>query len=219
MTRTATLLAALSLSAAASATPLRLDYRVEDAGGGLYRYHFTLTLDNNDGTWSEGQRFNWITWADVPYPGPTTMPDFVGDPPAPAPFDQEGFTTSGGGHNGPTLLDYGTEFDYFGWSPAAVGESISWSGTSAVDFPDGTMNWSNLIGTGTFANWEPAHRVGDEAPCPADYNQDGGVDGGDVEAFYIDWQDSAGNADVNQDGGIDGADVEVFFVAWQNGGC
>ncbi len=55
--------------------------------------------------------------------------------------------------------------------------------------------------------------------CPADYNQDGGIDGGDVEAFYADWE--AGNAcgDVNSDGGIDGGDVEAFFAAWEQGSC
>jgi hypothetical protein len=55
------------------------------------------------------------------------------------------------------------------------------------------------------------------APCPADYNQDGGVDGADVQAFFIDW--AAGYADVNQDGGVDGADVQSFFIVWQAGGC
>lgn len=56
-------------------------------------------------------------------------------------------------------------------------------------------------------------------PCPADYNQDGGVDGGDIEAFFIDWEAGSGAADVNFDGGIDGADIEAFFIAWEAGGC
>lgn len=55
--------------------------------------------------------------------------------------------------------------------------------------------------------------------CPADFNQDGGVDGADVEAFFIAWESAQSSADVNQDGGVDGADVEFFFIAWQNGGC
>ncbi len=53
--------------------------------------------------------------------------------------------------------------------------------------------------------------------CPADYNQDGGVDGGDVEAFFTDWEASVGCADTNQDGGVDGGDVEAFFTAWESG--
>jgi len=56
-------------------------------------------------------------------------------------------------------------------------------------------------------------------PCPADYNQDGGVDGGDIESFFADWEASAGCADTNLDGGVDGGDIEAFFFAWENGGC
>jgi hypothetical protein len=56
-------------------------------------------------------------------------------------------------------------------------------------------------------------------PCPADYNADGGVDGADVEAFFVDWESGSSAADVNFDGGVDGGDLEVFFIAWSNGGC
>ncbi|MBX3382943.1 MAG: hypothetical protein KF864_05480 [Phycisphaeraceae bacterium] len=55
--------------------------------------------------------------------------------------------------------------------------------------------------------------------CAADYNRDGGVDGADVESFFIDWEAAEGCADVNQDGGVDGADVEFFFTQWEAGGC
>jgi hypothetical protein len=56
-------------------------------------------------------------------------------------------------------------------------------------------------------------------PCPADYNQDGGVDGGDVESFFLDWEAGEAAADVNADGGVDGGDLSTFFAAWQAGGC
>ncbi len=56
-------------------------------------------------------------------------------------------------------------------------------------------------------------------PCYADYNQDGGVDGSDVAAFFTDWEGSSGCSDTNEDGGIDGGDVETFFSQWSNGGC
>lgn len=59
-----------------------------------------------------------------------------------------------------------------------------------------------------------------EAPaCAADFNADGGVDGGDVEAFFIAWQGAEPVADVNADGGVDGHDVESFFLVWSVGGC
>lgn len=54
-------------------------------------------------------------------------------------------------------------------------------------------------------------------PCVGDFNQDGGVDGQDVEAFFIQWEQGEVAADVNRDGGVDGQDVERFFVRWSNG--
>jgi hypothetical protein len=55
--------------------------------------------------------------------------------------------------------------------------------------------------------------------CPADFNCDGGVDGGDVESFFLAWEAGHSSADVNQDGGVDGGDAETFFVSWEAGGC
>ena len=56
-------------------------------------------------------------------------------------------------------------------------------------------------------------------PCPADFNQDGGVDGGDIEAFFSEWEAGNAAADVNRDGGVDGGDIEYFFQRWEAGGC
>lgn len=56
-------------------------------------------------------------------------------------------------------------------------------------------------------------------PCPADFNRDGGVDGRDVEDFFVTWAEADAAADTNADGGVDGADVETFYLAWQAGGC
>lgn len=56
-------------------------------------------------------------------------------------------------------------------------------------------------------------------PCYADFNGDGGVDGADVEAFYLVWSTGESAADVNQDGGVDGGDIETFFIAWESGEC
>ncbi|MCX5690281.1 MAG: hypothetical protein NTV94_10960, partial [Planctomycetota bacterium] len=49
--------------------------------------------------------------------------------------------------------------------------------------------------------------------CPADFNQDGGIDGSDVEAFFASWESGDVNADTNADGGVDGGDIETFFTA------
>lgn len=51
--------------------------------------------------------------------------------------------------------------------------------------------------------------------CPSDWNGDGGVDGGDLTAFFADWE--AGDADLNADGGTDGSDIGVFFGFWEAG--
>jgi hypothetical protein len=51
--------------------------------------------------------------------------------------------------------------------------------------------------------------------CPSDWNGDGGVDGGDLTAFFSDWE--AGEADLNADGGTDGSDIGVFFGFWEAG--
>jgi glucose/arabinose dehydrogenase len=53
--------------------------------------------------------------------------------------------------------------------------------------------------------------------CLADFNQDGGVDGADVEAFFLAWEAGVTEADVNFDGGVDGADIESFFLRWEAG--
>jgi hypothetical protein len=57
------------------------------------------------------------------------------------------------------------------------------------------------------------------APCPADFNNDGGVDGADVTAFFAAWEAGRACADTNGDGGVTGDDVAAFFAAWEAGGC
>ena len=52
-------------------------------------------------------------------------------------------------------------------------------------------------------------------PPPADWNQDGGVDGADVWYFFADWADC--QADVNTDGFCDGCDVFYFLETWEQG--
>jgi hypothetical protein len=54
-------------------------------------------------------------------------------------------------------------------------------------------------------------------PCRGDFNQDGGVDGADIEAFFLAWETGGVAGDVNEDGGVDGSDIEAFFVLWEAG--
>jgi hypothetical protein len=55
--------------------------------------------------------------------------------------------------------------------------------------------------------------------CPADFDNDGGVTGADVEAFFAAFESGDLCADTDLDGGVTGADVEAFFLAFENGGC
>ncbi|MFZ4574723.1 MAG: GC-type dockerin domain-anchored protein, partial [Phycisphaerales bacterium] len=56
-----------------------------------------------------------------------------------------------------------------------------------------------------------------ESLCLGDFNNDGGVDGDDVIAFFNAWDAGTITADVNQDGAVDGDDVITFFNAWDSG--
>ncbi|MFZ4574163.1 MAG: GC-type dockerin domain-anchored protein [Phycisphaerales bacterium] len=53
--------------------------------------------------------------------------------------------------------------------------------------------------------------------CPGDYNNDTGVDGDDVIAFFADWDAGVIGADLTGDGGVDGDDVIYFFARWDAG--
>jgi hypothetical protein len=66
---------------------------------------------------------------------------------------------------------------------------------------------------------QPAELTLGDYICPADYNQDGGIDNADVDAFFADWINAVPASDVNLDGGIDAGDVDYFFAVWSNGGC
>lgn len=60
------------------------------------------------------------------------------------------------------------------------------------------------------------------SPCPscaADFDQDGGVTGADVAAFFVEYETGSTCADVDQDGGITGSDVAAFFTRYEAGGC
>jgi hypothetical protein len=58
-----------------------------------------------------------------------------------------------------------------------------------------------------------------DAPCRSDINIDGGIDGLDVDAFFVYWVAADVRADFNADGGIDGEDVSAFFAAWEQAEC
>lgn len=146
----AVLCGVLGFGTLANAAPLTMQYQVNPIGGGLYQYDFTLTLDDHDSSWLAGQEWDWIIfgqndsgdnyngfdpdgsgaatpdWATLSFSAPIT-----------------GVTTSYGGYNGPTLEISGS-VTLPGWNPAAVGEFLSWSGTSSLLIPNGELYWSAI---------------------------------------------------------------------------
>ena len=55
--------------------------------------------------------------------------------------------------------------------------------------------------------------------CPVDFNSDGGIDGSDVDAFFVAWAAGDQTADLNENGAVDGADTTEFFRRWSAGAC
>ena len=61
---------------------------------------------------------------------------------------------------------------------------------------------------------------GDACPaCAADFDGNGGVDGGDLGAFFAAFEAGDACADVDANGGVDGGDLGAFFAAFESGGC
>ena len=94
---------------------------------------------------------------------------------------------------------------YIAWTPGATPLQVTFSTGFTMCVAAGQVQYA---APGTAAA---------TCQCVGDFNQDGGVDGSDVEAFFLSWEDGSGNADVNADGGVDGQDVEYFFTRWSAG--
>ena len=53
--------------------------------------------------------------------------------------------------------------------------------------------------------------------CVGDFNNDGGITGDDISAFFNAFEAGSSNSDVNQDGGITGDDIAFFFQRYELG--
>jgi hypothetical protein len=100
-----------------------------------------------------------------------------------------------------------------GWQ-AGAGRTASLSTIPGVNSL-GNVNYATMLSN--LVSW-----VADEGfcpVCPADFDQDGGVTGADVSAFFGQYEEGASCADTDLDGGVSPADIATFFVAFEAGGC
>lgn len=95
--------------------------------------------------------------------------------------------------------------------PGAANPFVGWTGTTAAyPFYEILMTGASAVGS----------CGGSSCPvCAADYDQNGGVDGADIGAFFADFEQGLPCADVDLNGGVDGADIGGFFVLFEAGGC
>jgi hypothetical protein len=104
-----------------------------------------------------------------------------------------------------------------GWNPATTSPLAGLPSGPLFTIATGRMGNNNALATHI--------RPGDNSDlpsnveCPADFNQDGGIDGSDIDAFFMAWEAGDAAADLNRDGGVDGTDVEAFFNKWEAGSC
>jgi hypothetical protein len=118
---------------------------------------------------------------------------------------------------------FGLTADDVGGTTVISGITVTFSMTlSAAINADDTASFSltnvvvspaSLVGAMRFTSGSVMITRG----CVGDINDDGGVDGADVEAFFSLWENGEPLADLNQDGGVDGGDVEFFFLRWESG--
>ncbi len=109
-------------------------------------------------------------------------------------------------------------------SPLAAFNGQSANGTWTLKVVDeagvdvGNIRAFSIIVTTTLPN--TCDLPGAACPeCAADYDGNGGVDGGDLALFFADFENGEGCADVDNNGGVDGGDLSHFFQVFEDGGC
>lgn len=135
----------------------------------------------------------------------------------------------------------GEPYSAMAWQPQRTSTGVKWQTTenyatnpNANALRWGTMHSYRFIsdsppvtnGTATVTLFKPGTVntitftglvVPEPAPCIADANNDGGVDGSDVDTFFTAFESGSYDADTDRSGGVDGGDVEMFFIHWEQG--
>ncbi|RJP38601.1 MAG: hypothetical protein C4547_04285 [Phycisphaerales bacterium] len=144
-------LGALIVPSAMAQPQIHLAYDYVDIGGGRFEYEFELSVDDR---WTQGMGWRWFIFGDIANNQPSPLTNFVGDPNDLPIGPWTAYTSSGGGHNGPTL---GFVLAY--WIPQSQDEKLNWSGTSTAALDEPALLYSTLAGTvggATAADFTPA---------------------------------------------------------------
>jgi hypothetical protein len=141
-------LGTVNMISPAQAASLNLNYTVEFLTDGWYNYSFQLKVDNTDNSYVPGQAWRWIIFGDAPgtNDGQGTLTNWVGDLSNSSPWIAS-FSSSWGGHNGPTLYGNPGNSVLAWWTPSDVNDYLYWSGKSTAKVPQGDLLFSTLAGT------------------------------------------------------------------------
>lgn len=119
---------------------------------------------------------------------------------------------------------------WIGYNDTAIEGNFTWLDGSTSSFtrwgfgePNNATNEDAVLISRYLGSWNDGninsvfHSVVEAACCPADFNNDGGVNGDDVQSFFLAFEAGEALADFNGDGGIDGQDIEAFFIRFEAG--
>jgi len=127
----------------------------DDPTPGMYDYQFQLIEKNLTGDWQPGQGYGGIVFGDVLH-GPSGIADFslVSVNPS-TPWNTLNLATFDGFHNGPIFAPFvDQDLNPIFWYPTAIGDTLSWTGTSANR--DLSLTFSTIFTDGaTAANFQP----------------------------------------------------------------
>ncbi len=123
------------------------------------------------------------------------------------------------------------DVDLEGYRDAAASLTLSYPNLAVVDH-GALIPYEQLVDSGYFYNASDRNHLstaGFNAVvaaeldriltqwCLADFDFNGGVDGGDLAAFFSAFEDGVSSADIDGNGGVDGGDLSAFFVAFEDG--
>jgi len=200
---------------AIAAPPLTLRYSIADLSDGTYRYSFVLTLDDPSGTWTKGDGYGWIIFADRSI-SKSPFEDWASDPGSLSGGPWRAITNTSGYNNGPTLGN-GRSL----WAPTFKGESVVWTGVTSARLSPSELRWSCLIVNYINPIGKPRGPIASLEPsvyrCPADFDNDGFVNGDDFDRFIVLFTNGATGADIDRDGFVTGDDFDQFVRTFEAG--